>query len=150
MAPLVDYQSALAAIGLAALEPVLLPLAPGGDLRPLPGISPTLPTADGFSASDARTAAMLRDTSAPTSRPSCAGSGRKVSQRVTGKSRFHNVGAFAADAPDFDRAPARLRGTLRPASRASRAGILGAATPRSDLRDIHVGRVLTLGMFLRV
>ena len=60
----------------------------------------------------------------------------------------HTVGAFAADAGDFT---ARLRASGHFATgleRLKAAGILAADATGDDLRDIHVGRVLTLGMFL--
>jgi hypothetical protein len=73
---------------------------------------------------------------------------KKASQRLSGKARFHNVGAFAADTGDF---MARLRGSPHLATgleRLKTAGILAPDATGDDLRDIHVGRVLTLGMFL--
>jgi hypothetical protein len=145
VAPLLDYQSALAAIGLPPWSRFFYRWHRGMISARCPDLA-SLPTADGFSASDT-TAAVLRDARSYLA-TQLRRVGRKLSQRVTGKSRFHNVGAFAADAPDFNR---RLRASPHFATGLARlkdVGILGPHATGSDLRDIHVGRVLTLGMFL--
>jgi hypothetical protein len=73
---------------------------------------------------------------------------RKASQRLIGKARFYTVGAFAADAPGF---MGRLRGSphfARSVSHLKSAGILAAKSTGADLRDVHVGRVLTMGLLI--
>ena len=71
VAPLLDYQSALAAIGLPPWSRFFYRWHRGVISARCPDLA-SLPTADGFSASDPRLPCCA--TRAPTSRPSCAGS----------------------------------------------------------------------------
>src|SRR4051812_11017084 len=145
VAPLLDYHSALAAVGLPPWERFFH----GWHRRVITAHCPrlaALPTADGFSASG-EPAWMLRDAwwYGATQVRRVA---KKASQRLSGRSRFYNVGAFAADAGDFT---ARLRASGHFATgleRLKAVGILAPDATGDDLRDIHVGRALTLGMFL--
>ena len=146
VAPLVDYQSALAAIGLAALEPVLLPLAPRGDLRPLPG---SRRAADGRrllglrrdGGHAARRALLHRDPAAPGRTEAEPAGDRQVQVPQRRGVRGRRAG--------LQPAPARLAAPRdRPGAPQGRRHPRAARDQRSDLRDIHVGRVLTLGMFL--
>jgi hypothetical protein len=105
-----------------------------------------LPTADGFTASSSRRL-MMRDMGAY-GRTQLQRAMRKASQRLVGKARFYTVGAFVADAPGF---MGRLRGSphfARSVSHLKSAGILAATTTGADLRDLHVGRVLTMGLLI--
>lgn len=105
-----------------------------------------LPTADGFTASS-EPRLMAGDVSA------FAGTqlrrvARKLSQRLTGRGRFYTVGAFMADAGGF---MGKLRGSahLPPAlERLKAVGVLAPDVAADSLRDAHVGRALTVGMFL--
>ncbi len=145
VAPLLDYPCGLAAIGLPPWSRFFY----GWHRRVITARCPrlaVLPTADGFSASGKPTR-MLRDAwwyGATQLRRAA----KKASQRLSGKARFYNVGAFAADAADF---MGRLRASPHYAAgleRLEATGILTASHAGEKLRDIHVGRVLTLGMFL--
>ena len=145
VAPLLDYHGALAAIGLPPWRRFFY----GWHRRVITARGPrlaALPTADGFSAS-AEPTRMLRDAwwyGATQLRRAA----KKASQRLSGRARFYNVGAFVADAGDFT---ARLRASSHLATgleRLEAAGILAPGVAGDGLRDIHVGRVLTLGMFL--
>jgi hypothetical protein len=105
-----------------------------------------LPTADGVTAS-ADSRAMMRDIGAYGS-TQVRRVLRKASQRLTGKARFYTVGAFAADAPSF---MVRLRASphfARSLDRLKSLGILAKDGMGSDLRDVHVGRILTMGFLL--
>ena len=67
---------------------------------------------------------------------------------VVVRARFHTVGAFVADAPGF---VGRLRASphfRRAVERLAAAGVLAGDDADSAVRDAHVGRVLTAGMFL--
>jgi hypothetical protein len=105
-----------------------------------------LPTADGYTASsDPRL--MLTDLVAY-GRTQLARAMRKTYQRVRGRSRFYTVGAFAADAPGY---MARLRATAHfpvAIERLKAIGLLASDATGDSLRDVHVGRALTLGLFL--
>ncbi|MFO1048580.1 MAG: hypothetical protein U1E52_11865 [Geminicoccaceae bacterium] len=105
-----------------------------------------LPTADGFTASSEPRlmAGDVRAYGATQLRRAA----RKLSQRLTGKGKFYTAGAFAADADGF---MAKLRGSthLPPAlERLKTVGVLAPDVAAESLRDLHVGRALTLGMFL--
>lgn len=105
-----------------------------------------LPTADGFSASS-EPRRMLGDVAAYAAMQ-LRRVAKKVSQRVTGRGRFHMVGAFMADAPGFI-GQLRLSPPFRPAlERLAAVGILAPGLAGETVRDIHVGRVLTAGMLL--
>jgi hypothetical protein len=73
---------------------------------------------------------------------------KKVSQKLLGKSMFHEVGAFAADAPGF---MAHLRASscfALAVERLKAAGILAPDLDPASVRDIHIGRILTMGLLL--
>lgn len=105
-----------------------------------------LPTADGFTASsEPRLMAGDVRAYAATQMRRVA---RKLSQRLTGRGRFYTVGAFMADAGGF---MGKLRGSaqLPPAlERLKAVGVLAPDVAAESLRDAHVGRALTVGMFL--
>ena len=105
-----------------------------------------LPTADGFTASsDLRH--MVGDAGA-FAMTQVRRAARKASQRLLGKSKFYTVGAFMADAPGFMgklRASRHLQAAL---ARLKAIGLFNAEVSSESLRDVHVGRVITVGMFL--
>jgi asparagine synthetase B (glutamine-hydrolysing) len=146
-APLLDRANALAAIALPPWRRFFYGWHRRMITRARPDLA-RLPTADGFSASS-EPARMAADAGAFAA-TQLRRLGKKASQRLAGKSRFHNVGAFAADVPGFT---ARLRASPHFADaleRLAAAGVLGPPGVAAEaLRDIHVGRVLTLGLFLR-
>jgi hypothetical protein len=144
-APFLDYDNAMIGIGLGGWRGFFH----AWHRRVLTAHCPklaALPTAEGFSASaePLRVLADLRAYAATQLRRA----GKKASQRLTGKTRFHTVGAFVADAPGF---VGRLRGSAHfpvALERLRAAGVLAAGETGAGLRDGHVGRALTLGMFL--
>jgi hypothetical protein len=72
--------------------------------------------------------------------------GRKLSQRLLGQAMFLRLGAFEADADGFMdmlRATASFRSSL---AAMKRLGLLSAIVTPAEIRDIHVGRILTAGM----
>jgi hypothetical protein len=145
VAPLLDYRIALVAIGMSPWRRFFH----GWHRRVLTAHCPdlaVLPTAEGFSASSEpwRVLADLRAYTAT----QLQRAGKKASQRLTGRARFHIVGAFVADAPGF---MSRLRASPHFAlalKRLKAAGILAPGETGAALRDVHVGRAITLGMFL--
>ena len=73
---------------------------------------------------------------------------KKLSQKTLGRALFHKAGAWAADAPGFLdqlRASRHFRQAL---DRLKLAGILAPAVQPGEIRDIHVGRVLAMGMLI--
>jgi hypothetical protein len=105
-----------------------------------------LPTAEGFTASS-ESLRMLKDVRAygTTQLQRVV---KKVSQRMFGRARFHMVGALVADAPGFTD---RLRASPHFRAACDRLAALGVLAPgpaAETVRDAHVGRVLTAGMFL--
>ena len=106
-----------------------------------------LPTSDGYTASSAWRD-LPRNIAGYTVTQARRGA-KKLSQKITGKSRFHAAGAFVADAPDFY---ARLRGTRQfkaAMEQLQAAGILAADLDPATMRDLHVGRMMTMGLLLR-
>ena len=73
---------------------------------------------------------------------------QKVSQRLSGKARFHSVGAFATNAPGHIAALRVTRCFRAAMERLKEAEILAPELEPMAVRDIHVGRILTLGMLL--
>jgi hypothetical protein len=105
-----------------------------------------LPTADGFSAS-ARPGLILRDlTSFGTLQVRRAA--RKASQCLFGKGRFYAAGALVADAPGFTAALRRTRHFATAIDRLKAVDVLAPDLPLDQISDIHVGRMLTAGMFV--
>ncbi len=105
-----------------------------------------LPTADGFSASSSPRF-MLTDLAAY-GRTQAARVMRKAYQRLHGRSRFYHAGAFVADAPGYI---GRLRATAHFQTSIERLKAIWLLSPDATgdhLRDVHVGRALTLGLFL--
>jgi hypothetical protein len=105
-----------------------------------------LPTADGFSAS-ARPTRMLRDL-ASYGTLQVRRVARKASQRLLGKGRFYTAGAFMADAPGFIdalRATSHFRAAVE---RLKEVDVLAPGLALDRIGDIHVGRILTAGMFV--
>jgi hypothetical protein len=73
---------------------------------------------------------------------------KKASQRVLGRALFLDMGAATVDVEGF---PDLLRGTgtfARALDRLKARGILAPELVPEQVRDIHVGRVLTAGMLL--
>jgi asparagine synthetase B (glutamine-hydrolysing) len=75
--------------------------------------------------------------------------GRKLGERYLGRSLFHKVGELEADAPGYRE---RLRGSAMLAAAVERLktqGILRNDLQPDQLRNVHVGRVITMGTLLR-
>lgn len=143
VAPLLDHKAAYAAIGLSPWRRFFYGWHREVITKHNPALA-ALPTAEGFSASShpAHVLSDLRGYGASQLRRAA----KKASQRIAGKARFHTVGAFAADAPGFIgmlRASPRFAIAL---DRLKELGILSGALSAEAVRDIHVGRLLTLGM----
>jgi hypothetical protein len=105
-----------------------------------------LRTADGFSAS-AKPALMLRDLTS-FGALQVRRVARKVSQRLFGKGRFYVAGAFAADAPGFIAALRTTRHFATAVDRLKAVDVLAPDLALDQIADIHVGRMLTAGMFV--
>ena len=73
---------------------------------------------------------------------------KKVGQRVLGKTLFHRVGAFAADAPDYGDRLRRTSHFTIAVDHLKSTGVLAADLDPGELRETHIGRVLTFGMLL--
>jgi hypothetical protein len=145
VAPLLDHGNALAAMRLSPWgrffflwhRRVLTEHCP---------VMAALPTAEGFSASS-EPLRMLGDVRAYVA-TQLRRAAKKVSQRAFGRARFHMVGALMADTPGF---VGRLRASPRFRSACERLAAVGVLAPgpaAEAVRDAHVGRVLTTGMFL--
>lgn len=144
-APLLDRDNALAAIATSPWRRFFFLWHRRVITRHCPALA-ALPTAEGFSAS-AEPRRMLADLGAFAA-TQARRAGKKASQRLTGRGRFHVVGAFVADAPDFNH---RLRASAhfpRAMERLKAAGVLDPDLAPDAVRDLHVGRILTLGMLL--
>lgn len=144
-APLLDYDNVHAAIALSPWRRFFY----GWHRKVITANCPelaALPTADGFTASSEPRLMIgdLRAYAATQARRAA----RKLSQRLTGKAKFYTVGAFIADAAGY---MAKLRGSahLPPTiERLKAVGLLAPDATAESLRDVHVGRALTLGLFL--
>jgi hypothetical protein len=145
VAPLLDERLVRAAMALSPWHRFFHRWQRGAITRHAPKLA-ALPTADGFTASSSRRL-MVRDIGAY-GRTQTLKALRKASQRLAGRPRFYTAGAFAADAPGF---MARLRASphfARSVAGLKSAGILAAKSTGADLRDVHVGRVLTIGLLI--
>ena len=145
VAPLLDYHNVRVALALPPWGRFFY----GWHRQVITGANPVLaamPTAEGFSASS-ETPRMAADAWSY-GMTQLRRAGKKASQRLLGKSRFHVVGAFAADAPGFI---GHLRGSAhfaRALERLKAAGILDPDLAPESVRDIHVGRLITAGLLL--
>lgn len=75
--------------------------------------------------------------------------GRKLGERHLGRSLFHKVGELEADAPGYRE---RLRSSSMLAAAVERLktqGILRNDLQPEQIRNVHVGRVITMGTLLR-
>jgi hypothetical protein len=106
-----------------------------------------LPTSEGYTASN-----QLRYM--PSNVASFAGItlkrvGRKLSQRLLGKTMFLQMGAFEADIPGFIdllRATSHFADALVAMKKLE---IIAPNVRPEEVRNIHVGRILTAGMLVR-
>lgn len=73
---------------------------------------------------------------------------KKASQKLLGRTMFHKAGAFAADAPGFVDRLRSSRSFTQAVQRLQVAGILSLELQPAAVRDIHVGRILTMGLLL--
>lgn len=106
----------------------------------------TLPTAEGYTASS-HPWRLLRE-SGNYVRVQAGRVGRKLTERYLGKSLFHRVGELEADPPGY-RQKLRESGLYRRAlERLKAADIFAADVRPEDVRDSHVGRVITMGTLL--
>lgn len=145
VAPLQDHRNALA----AASMPPWNRFFAGWHRRVLTQHCPevaALPTAEGFTASAER-ALMVRDVWSYTT-TQLQRAGKKASQKLTGRARFHTVGAFVADAPGYMAALQASPHYPRALERLKATGVLAPDETGAGLRPVHVGRALTLGMLL--
>jgi hypothetical protein len=145
VAPLLDFDSALSAMSLSPWGRFFFLWHRRTITEHCPKLA-ALPSAEGFSASS-EPLRMLRDLRA-FGVTQARRAAKKVSQRLTGRARFHTVGAFVADAPGF---MGRLRASphfKRAVERLAAAGVLAGDDAGPAVRDAQVGRVLTAGMFL--
>jgi asparagine synthetase B (glutamine-hydrolysing) len=72
----------------------------------------------------------------------------KAGQRLLGRSLFHKVGAFAADSEGYE-ANLRCSPTFHNSlHHLKKLEIIGHETGPADIRFIHIGRILTVGMWI--
>ncbi|HEX6011729.1 MAG TPA: hypothetical protein VFY87_07995, partial [Geminicoccaceae bacterium] len=105
-----------------------------------------LPTPDGFSASNEWRHVVGDLWSFGGTQASRAA--RKVTQRLLGKALFYKMGAFAADAPGYMAGLRATRAFSDARDRLVAAGILRPNLAQEQIRDVHVGRIVTAGMLL--
>lgn len=106
-----------------------------------------LRTADGYTASD-RPGQILKELGVYAT-VQASRVGRKLGERHLGRSLFHKVGELEADAPGY-RDGLRNSALLAAAvERLKAEGILASDLEPRALRNIHVGRVITMGTLLR-
>ena len=105
-----------------------------------------LPTADGYTASS--TWAHLPRNLVGYGVYQARRGAKKVSQKLTGKSRFHAAGAFVADADGFMQALRASPQFARALNALQRANVLRPNLDPAAVRDIHVGRVMAVGRLL--
>jgi len=74
--------------------------------------------------------------------------GRKLTERHLGKSLFHRVGALEADPPGYRQKLRESALFMRALERLKVADILAGGLQPEDVRDTHVGRVITMGTLL--
>jgi hypothetical protein len=144
-APLLDYCNAQVAIATSPWRRVFFRWHREIITRHCPNIA-SLPTADGFTASN-EPRRMLADLGAY-GFTQLRRAGKKLSQRQTGKARFYVAGAFEANAPNFMQRLRTSRHFAEGLERLKARGILAPDLAGEQVRDIHVGRLLTLGMLL--
>jgi asparagine synthetase B (glutamine-hydrolysing) len=106
-----------------------------------------LPTTEGYTASSrpAQLAAEL----GTYGHVQLARIGRKLTERYLGKSLFHKVGELEADAPGYRDGLRRSKLLILAIDRLKQQGILRADLPMDELRNVHVGRMITMGTLLR-
>ena len=106
-----------------------------------------LRTADGYTASDRR-GQILKELGGY-ALVQASRVGRKLGERYLGKSLFHQVGELEADAPGYRD---RLRNSALFAAALERLKAQGLIEPGLQpqmVRNIHVGRMITMGTLLR-
>jgi hypothetical protein len=107
----------------------------------------SLPTTEGYTASSRPT--RLAAEFGTYGRVQFARIGRKLTERYLGKSLFHKVGELEADAPGYRDALRNSKLLALAVSRLQTQGILRADLKIAELRNVHVGRIVTMGTLLR-
>lgn len=106
-----------------------------------------LPTADGYTAiSHKRRLVAELGTFA---RVQAGRIGRKLTERYLGKSLFHKVGELEADAPGYRDGLRRSKLLAMAVDRLQKHDILRPGLTIDELRNVHVGRIITMGTLLR-
>ncbi len=75
--------------------------------------------------------------------------GRKLTERYLGKSLFHKVGELEADAPGYRDGLRHSVLLALAVDRLEQQGILRPDLSVESLRNIHIGRIITMGTLLR-
>ena len=145
VAPFLDYDNAMAGMNLPPWQGFYNRWHRAMITRHNPALA-ALPTSEGYTASSA--ARHLPGDLWAYGIAQASRVGKKLGQRALGRTLFHRVGALASDSPGYND---RLRQTSHFATAIERlksAGILAADLDPDDLREAHLGRILTLGMLL--
>jgi hypothetical protein len=145
VAPFLDYRNAHVGMRLPPWQTVFTRWHRSIITRACPAIA-AIPTSDGYTASNAPR--HLLGNLIGFAGTQLRRGAKKLSQKTLGRALFHKAGAWAADAPGFLdqlRASRHFRQAL---DRLKLAGILAPAVQPSEIRDIHVGRVLAMGMLM--
>lgn len=145
IAPFLDHDVALTGIHLSPWQGFYNRWHRAMITRYNPALA-ALPTSEGYTAS-ARTSHLARDLWSY-SVVQASRVGKKIGQRTLGKTLFHRVGALAADAPGYADHLRQTNEFATAVDRLKSAGILATGLDPSELREAHIGRILTLGLLL--
>lgn len=74
--------------------------------------------------------------------------GRKLTERYLGKSLFHRVGELEADPPGYRQKLRESALFAQALERLKTADILAHSLQPKEVRDVHVGRIITMGSLL--
>lgn len=145
VAPFLDHDNALAGMRVAPWQGFYNRWHRAMITRHDPALA-ALPTSEGYTASS-QFRYLTRDLWAY-GRSQASRVGKKVGQRVLGKTLFHRVGLHASDAPDYTRRLRRTRQFATAVEHLKAVGVLAHDLEPDGLREAHIGRVLTLGMLV--
>jgi hypothetical protein len=145
VAPFLDHANSMAGISLPPWQGFYNRWHRAMITRYNPALA-ALPTSEGYTASS-QARHLARDVWAYGA-VQASRVGKKLSQRGLGKTLFHRVGALAADAPGYTDQLRRTSHFTTAVDRLKSAGIFAADLDPAELREAHIGRVLTLGMLL--
>ncbi len=106
-----------------------------------------LPTTEGYTASDRRSRFMLE--LGTYARVQSGRIARKMSERYLGKALFHQVGELEADAPGYRDALRRSALLAAALKKLAEAGIVHDGLTIATIRNVHLGRIITMGTLLR-